>query len=136
VFTFPVYADQPTKSLMCTSHITRVWSGGRKSMVYCTKCGTNNVDGASVCVNCGAPLYGTAEERPYRRYGRHEGEYYYYRRHGGALAGIILGLIIILIGFSFLVQQVYNISIPWWEIILIFFGIYIIARAALWHRRF
>ena len=105
-------------------------------MVYCTKCGTNNVEGASVCVNCGAPLYGAAEERPYRRYGRHEGEYYYYRRHGGALAGIILGVIIILIGFSFLVQQVYNISIPWWEIILIFFGIYIIVRAALWHRRF
>jgi len=95
-------------------------------MVYCTKCGTKNADDATVCVNCGAALYGTrTEEGPYYRHGRYREEYYGYHRRSGAFAGIIIGTIILLIGFSLLV----NLSIPWFEVLIILLGIYIIARA-------
>ena len=33
-----------------------------EAMVYCTKCGTKNADDATMCVNCGASLYGTSAE--------------------------------------------------------------------------
>ena len=31
----------------------------RERMIFCTKCRTNNVEGAGVCVNCGTALYGS-----------------------------------------------------------------------------
>jgi ribosomal protein L40E len=101
------------------------------AMVYCTKCGTKNADDATMCVNCGASLYGTsAEEGPYWRHRRYyEGEYYQYHRRSGAIAGIVIGTIILLIGFSFLVRELYNVTIPWFEVLIILLGIYIIARA-------
>jgi hypothetical protein len=71
-------------------------------MVYCTKCGTLNADDAKVCVQCGASLYGAREESSpnwRHRYMRHEEDYRYWRRRG-AIATLILGLIIIFIGFS------------------------------------
>ena len=107
------------------------------AMVYCTKCGTKNADDATMCVNCGAPLYGTTtEEGPYWRHRRYREEYYGYHRRSGAFAGIIIGTIILLIGFSFLVRELYNISIPWFEVLIILLGVYIIARALTgWGRR-
>jgi len=106
------------------------------AMVYCTKCGTKNADDAAMCVNCGAALNGTStEEGPYWRHGRYRDEYGYHRK-SGAFAGIVIGMIILLIGFSFLVRELYNISIPWFEVLLILLGIYIIARALTgWGRR-
>jgi len=98
-------------------------------MVYCTKCGTNNADDAKVCVNCGAPLYGTSEEsRPYWRHRRYEGEYYGFHRRSGAIAGIVIGLIIILVGLSLLAAELYNISVPWGPIVIILIGIFVISR--------
>src|SRR3972149_2563778 len=85
-------------------------------MVYCTKCGALNADDAKVCVQCGAPLYGAKEESsPYwrHRHMRYEGEYYGYYRRRGAIATMILGLIIIFIGFLYLLSVLYDVSIPW-----------------------
>jgi len=106
------------------------------AMVYCTKCGTKNADDATMCVNCGASLYGTTtEEGPYWRHRRYREEYGYHRR-SGAFAGIIIGTIILLIGFSLLVEVLYNVSIHWFEVLIILLGVYIIARALTgWGRR-
>jgi uncharacterized membrane protein YvbJ len=107
-------------------------------MVYCTKCGTLNADDATVCVQCGASLYGAKEESsPYwrHRYMRHEEDYRYWRRRG-AIATLILGLIIIFIGFLYLLEAVYHMLIPWWPIILILLGIYILARGIMRTRRY
>jgi uncharacterized membrane protein YvbJ len=107
-------------------------------LVYCTKCGTKNEDDATVCINCGALLHGTAaEERHYRRYRRYEGEYRYHRR-GGAIGAIVFGVIIVLIGLGLLLQITYGNPIDWnflWAIIIILVGIWLLVRALLWHRR-
>ena len=104
-------------------------------MVYCTKCGTNNADSATVCVQCGAPLHGASSEgRPYMGRVRYERKYGFHRR-GTPLVGLIIGVIVIFIGLSFLLRE-FDIFIPWWEIILILFGIYLVARwFSVWNRR-
>jgi hypothetical protein len=105
-------------------------------MVYCSKCGTLNNDNANVCSKCGAPL--NAEQEgvgPYWRRRRYEGEYYRHHERSGGITALIIGLIIIVIGFSFLYSEVYGVSIPWWPIIVIIIGVWLIARAAMWRRR-
>lgn len=120
--------EQSTKSLMCIGYITRVCRGGRNNIVYCTKCGTNNADAATVCVQCGASLYGTSGEgRTCWRHVRYEREYDFHIG-SGALAGIIIGLIIIFAGFSLLVSELYGMDIPWGPIIIIFFGFFVLVR--------
>jgi uncharacterized membrane protein YvbJ len=118
---------------MSVSPITRLALGGRKTAVYCTKCGTNNVDTAAVCVNCGAPLCGANDERKPRvtRYNR---EYSYHRR-GKSLVGIFIGSIIILAGFGLLLSELYGIDIPYKEIILILIGVFILVRLLLLRSR-
>jgi hypothetical protein len=97
-------------------------------MVYCTKCGTNNADGATVCVNCGAPLYGTSgESRPYLRHVRYEREYGYHGR-GRPIIGIFIGFMIILAGFGLLLSELYGIDVPWGPIILILIGVFVLVR--------
>jgi len=86
-------------------------------VVYCTKCGTNNTDDATVCVQCGAPLYG---ERVSREYG--------YPRRARPFMGIFIGLMIIFAGFAFLVSELYAIDVPWVPIIMILFGVFILVR--------
>lgn len=104
-------------------------------MVYCTKCGTNNADDAKVCVNCGTALYGASGEgRPYMGYVRYERRYGVHRG-GRPIAGLIIGAIVIFIGLSLLLQE-YGIPIPWWEIIIILLGVYLVARwVRVWNRR-
>jgi len=95
-------------------------------MVYCTRCGTLNADDAAVCANCGVPLHTTeAQSRPYARRWQWE-EYREYHRRSGAFAALAIGLIIILIGFSALMAEVYGIHIPWNAVILVFIGLLII----------
>jgi len=43
--------------------------------------------------------------------------------------------VIVLIGFSFLLNETFNIQIPWWEILLILFGVWFIARAVMRMKR-
>ena len=107
-------------------------------MVYCTKCGTLNADDATVCVQCGAPLHGAEDESgPYWRHRRmrYEEDYRYWRRRG-ALATLILGLIVVSIGFLYLWSVLYGISIPWWPVLIIFIGGYILARGVVRSRRY
>lgn len=101
--------------------------GGRKRMVFCAKCGINNVEDAKVCVNCGAALYGSGGvDRSYEGRVRYERRYRTHRR-GSPIIGLVIGTIVIFIGLSLLLQE-YDIVIPWWEILLIILGVYLIAR--------
>jgi uncharacterized membrane protein YvbJ len=94
-------------------------------MVYCTKCGANNADDAAVCVKCGAPLHAaSAESRTYMGRVRYERHYDYHRR-GRPRIGLIFGVIIIFIGLSILLRE-YGIPIPWWEILIIMLGVYLV----------
>lgn len=119
-------------------------------MVYCTKCGTKNPDDAQVCSQCGASLYAVGKEEQQQRverecFGtRRRGEPY--RRmeqecfglpHGGAIVGIAIGLIILLAGLIWLLQQVELIpkSMEVWPFAIIIFGILIVAGALYGMRR-
>lgn len=86
-------------------------------MVYCTKCGTNHADDATVCVQCGAPLYGERNAREYA-----------YPKRGIPIIGIFIGLMIIFAGFALLVSEFYAIDVPWGPIIMILFGVFILLR--------
>jgi len=73
-------------------------------MVYCPKCGTLNDDSAEFCVKCGAALRtGTYESRRYERR-RAENECFGLP-NGGAIVGLVIGIIVILYGVLFLAQQ-------------------------------
>jgi uncharacterized membrane protein YvbJ len=96
-------------------------------MVYCTKCGTQNPDDATVCVKCGASLYAVGEREHYRRM---ETECFGIPR-GGAVVGIAIGAIIVLWGLIVILQQANvlpsNVSV--WPIAIIIFGILIVVGA-------
>jgi uncharacterized membrane protein YvbJ len=102
-------------------------------MAYCTRCGTLNTDDATVCVKCGAPLQGAGE--PYTRHWRWEDQYARRGRRGGGLFALAIGLIIIFIGLTLFVEAIYNVNIPLGSILLILFGVFIIA-AGLRARRY
>ncbi len=75
-------------------------------MVTCPKCGTRNQDDAKFCVNCGSDLLLTGEER------RHGGGGCFGQQdkrpqdecfglpNGGAIVGLIIGILIIIFGLS------------------------------------
>ena len=101
-----------------------------KNMVYCPKCGTKNEDTADFCVKCGASLQtGTVASRLAER--RKAEQECFGLPHGGAIAGIIIGAIILLWGGSMLLQQagIISESPNFWYIIIIVIGILIIAGA-------
>ena len=120
-------------------------------MVYCTRCGTKNADDAKTCIQCGAPLYTVGETEPRqvedecggrRRsgepYRRMEYECFGIPR-GGAVVGVAIGLIILLAGLIYLLQQANLIpsGVSVWPFAIIIFGIIIIIGAliALTRRR-
>jgi hypothetical protein len=121
-------------------------------MVYCAKCGTKNEAGARYCVKCGAALGVTREERFERRaqewgeeFGRRAEEWgeQFGRRmeeegcfglpHGGAIVGLIIGAIIVLVGLSLLA------GMNWMKYVgplaVVVFGILIVAGALYGLRR-
>ena len=99
-------------------------------MVYCTKCGTKNEEDAVVCVKCGASLVARPAWRRERR--RPEKECFGLP-YGGAIVGLIIGVIIIVAGISWLLPE--DISFEWWPIIVIVFGLLIVAGAMYGFRR-
>lgn len=95
-------------------------------MVYCTKCGAKNEETAAVCVKCGAPLHKTAT--PPWTYERRQAEKECFGLpHGGAIVGLIIGMIIILVGLSQLPGIDFGEYI--WPLVIIIFGILLIAGA-------
>ena len=100
-------------------------------MVYCTKCGAKNPDDAVVCARCGASLEtGTYVSRRYER--RSEGECFELP-WGSAIVGVIVGLIIIFAGLSWLLGFAF-----WkifWPLIVIIFGILVLAGSLYGFRR-
>jgi hypothetical protein len=107
-------------------------------MVYCSKCGTQNPDTNIACSNCGAPLYTVGQRYPgsdREHYRRMENECFGLP-NGGMIVGIIIGIIIILVGLSLFLQTTYGITIDFWPIILIIFGLLILAGALSRRRRY
>jgi len=99
-------------------------------MVYCTKCGTKNEDTAVTCVKCGATLQtGTIESRRYER--RRAEDECFGLPHGGIIAGIFFGVLILLWGIFAIAQQTGWITeaTQFWPIVIIILGILIIAGA-------
>ncbi len=104
-------------------------------MVYCSKCGAKNTDDTEICVSCGASLhpprrvtkrrenecFGPREERRFE-------EECFGLPYGGAIVGIIFGVIILVFGLAWLS----NIDISKYigPIFVILVGILIIAGVA------
>jgi uncharacterized membrane protein YvbJ len=109
-------------------------------MVYCSKCGTLNPDDANVCSKCGVPLHPATGQKEYgshwrRRQYRDE----YYARRGSGWGGLFVGIIIIVVGLTLLLSQIYNITInwsAWWAIIVIIVGLWLIFIAFRRSRRY
>jgi len=98
-------------------------------MVYCTKCGTKNEEDAVVCVKCGASLVARPPWAPMRRRAEEE---CFGIPHGGAVAGLVFGIIIILAGFVWVLQAAGVITKGWeliWPFIVIIFGILVLVGA-------
>jgi len=107
-------------------------------MVYCTKCGTKNEEDARVCVKCGASL--VTEIGISRRYKRRPKEEECFGiPGGGAIVGLIFGIIIIIAGVSFFLNQVYGWEIEFWNFlwpfVVIIFGILVLVGAYYGFRR-
>lgn len=97
-------------------------------MVYCTKCGTLNSVDAKVCSKCGASIQTPPEAAtPYWRHSHYNKEYHYQKR-GTGTGALIFGIIIVIIGLSMLFPEVSS-KIPWWPIIFILIGFWLIAAA-------
>jgi hypothetical protein len=106
-------------------------------MVYCSKCGTQNPDTNTVCSNCGAPLYTVGQRYPgsdREHYRRVENECFGLP-NGGMIAGVVIGLIIVLVGLGLFLQVTYGINLPFWPIIIIIFGVLIVLGAFFGRRR-
>lgn len=99
-------------------------------MVYCVKCGVKNPDDAKVCTQCGTQLYPTREHRR-----KAAGECFEPEEEcfgiprGGTIVTLFIGFIIVLVGFSYLLSDLYHITIPWSSFIIIVFGALVIIGA-------
>lgn len=101
-------------------------------MVYCTKCGFDNADDSKFCAKCGSPLYPSAEAPPERRF-----EEYRHRRverdmcfgMPGGFWALLIGFAIVLWGLSEITKIYYRFEIPWWPLVVIIIGVFVIVRA-------
>ena len=105
-------------------------------MVYCTKCGTKNEEDVKYCTKCGANLGASREKKLERRaeewgeqFGKRAEEECFGLPHGGAIVGLIIGIIIIVVGLSSLAGIDIGESIGryGWPLIIIVFGILLVA---------
>jgi len=103
-------------------------------MVYCSKCGTQNPDTATICSNCGAPLYAVGKQYPgseREHYKRVENECFGLP-NGGIIASLVFGTIIVFLGLGLFLQAGGYVVDFWsyfWPLILIIFGILILLGA-------
>ena len=99
-------------------------------MVVCPKCGTKNEEDAKYCGQCGANL--ETGVYPSRRYKRKREEECFGIPKGGTIVGLAIGVIIILWGFIWLLEQVFPEQMPNVEIgpfAAIIFGVLILVGA-------
>lgn len=107
-------------------------------MVYCVKCGQKNEDDAEVCSKCGEPLYGSKRATTRREdtcFGPQEERRFeeecFGLPYGGAIFGIIFGIIILIFGVAWVISTTIGIEIDVWKYIgpflVIIIGILIIA---------
>lgn len=109
-------------------------------MVYCVKCGFKNPDDAKVCAKCGATLYLVSEQE---RRMRHKDECFgaedecFGIPRGGAIVGMAIGIIIVLAGCIWLLQQAQLIpkTVEIWPFAVMVFGILIVMGALYGLRR-
>ena len=111
-------------------------------MVYCTKCGAKNEEDVQNCIKCGATL-GVSPEKKFEARAKEWGEDFERRAekwgdqfgkrveqecfglpHGGSIVGLIIGAIIILVGFSLVLGI--NIWHYLWALIIIAIGTLIV----------
>ena len=116
-------------------------------MVYCQKCGAKNPDDAKVCKECEARLYplDKAVETQVRTcFGPREGrerqeDECFGLPHGGVIFGVIVGAIIIIVGLSSLLSNVFKLNIEvwnaFWPLLVIVVGLLILAGAIYGLRR-
>jgi len=100
------------------------------AVVNCSKCGAKNADDAKFCVSCGATLYPerSRERREDECFGpRGPQEECFGLPHGGAIAGIIIGLFIVILGLALFLGQ--NISQLIGPFVLMLIGALIVAGA-------
>lgn len=115
-------------------------------MVYCVKCGAKNEDDAEVCVKCGAPLHAPKRATTRRddncfgpRGEKRVEEECFGLPYGGAILGLIIGIIILIFGATWIISSILEIEIDVWRFIgptmVIVIGILIIAGVAYRFRR-
>ncbi|MEJ2280606.1 MAG: zinc ribbon domain-containing protein [Candidatus Bathyarchaeota archaeon] len=92
-------------------------------MVYCTKCGTKNEEGATICVNCQQPL--VDNYRAMRRQRRKAEDDCFGLPNGGIIIGLIIGILIIFWGISSLIDIEFNLG----PLLIIILGILIFVGA-------
>ncbi|MCW3981105.1 MAG: zinc-ribbon domain-containing protein [Candidatus Bathyarchaeota archaeon] len=97
-------------------------------MVYCSKCGSKNEDDVEFCAQCGASLKKPSLEKRYRARRKRLEDECFGLPHGGAIAGLIFGAIIILWGLSLIPNLLPEGFELWWFIIIIF-GVLMVAGA-------
>lgn len=93
-------------------------------MVYCQKCGTKNDENADYCAKCGASLQ-TGTYVSQRNVRKKTEDDCFGLPNGGAIAGIVIGLLILLWGSTVL----FDIDFPFWPAILIIFGVLMLLGA-------
>lgn len=71
---------------------------GVGSAMYCPKCGSENLDDAVFCARCGAALDGAYDAR--RPVSRDRSDQMCFGPSGGALPGLVIGAIIIIVGVT------------------------------------
>jgi ribosomal protein L40E len=113
-------------------------------MVYCSRCGAKNEEGAVVCEKCGERLYASRPKEevereeacfgPREKREKHVEECFGVPRFG-ALLGVTVGLVIILFGVGWILSRYYNISIEMWPLAVVFFGLLILIVAISVFRR-
>jgi len=120
-----VFGDEVVAKYLAAQRIV-----GEQKMVYCTKCGTKNEDDVMTCVNCKEPL---GNYQTVRRERRQKESECFGLPNGGSIAGLVIGLIIILWG----VTSVLDISLGdfLWPLIIVIFGTLMVAGALYSMRR-
>ena len=119
-------------------------------MVNCSKCGTKNKEDAKYCSKCGASLeaswekrfeegaekwgeeFGKRAEEWGKQFGKRAENECFGLPHGGAIFGLFIGVVIVLAGFIFILQEMgvvtggLNVLPPFFVII---FGVLFVAGA-------